>query len=79
MKLSQVAKNYGITETAAKQFLAYGIKRAKYGQGAAATAINKPQLNALVKAGIVTNGGCGCVGEVTDLGMQLFVDLKETI
>ena len=74
MTIAKVAKQYGITESAAKQFLKYGQDRAKY--GLANASINKPQLESLHKAGFVVRGGCSSVQEVTELGMQLYVDLS---
>jgi hypothetical protein len=73
--MQQVAKEYGISLTTAKQFLQYGYDRAKYGRAGAN--INKVQLAALVKMGYVTHGGCGTVGEVTDSGLTLWTALSD--
>jgi hypothetical protein len=70
-----IAKEYGISLTTAKQFLKYGLDRAKYGRTGAS--INKVQLEQLAKLGYVIRGGCGTVEEVTDSGMVLWNELSK--
>ena len=71
--IKNISEKYGITEATAKQFLKYGVRRAKY--GVANAKINKPQMKALEKKGYVIPGYFGTVQKVTDEGIKLFEEL----